>query len=268
MNFIKKLFFKNSQIIDHSDITKKINNMIEAQNINIPKEEKINNLNVKEESSLLNDIKNLIDTLILDYGSNLQEFYFNEYFNCELNEIKIPNSVKKIYLGPKYRKSFENVKWPSNLEHLIIDSDNFPRLESNWPNKLTLIQIGKYDKPKKPQISRMGYGGGGMLQLVAYGAQDIYLTCDTRKVLTHNREFNSFSDTWEPQIELKFDNFYDSYYLPNGLEVLRINLLRDSLQNLPVTLKKIILTDTIKNKKNIKKSKIPFGCEVTYSYFF
>ncbi len=200
-------------------------------------------------------INNLIKKKILDYGSTPTEVYFKNSFNKNLNEICIPSTVTKLYIGDGYTEELTNVEWPSNLEHLIIDNYQI-NLISNWPETLKLIQIGKYSG--KPKNYSGGYCGGGLMQLVAYGAQDIYLDDQDIEISI------VFPDTWNSRIQLKFDKFNNSCNLPHGLEVLYINELKEQINNLPISLRKLSLKNTTENREFIDKSKIPFECVISY----
>lgn len=61
----------------------------------------------------------------------------------------------------------------------------------------------------------------------------------------------------------KYLNFEELNNISKPLEELHLNEIKEKLTNLPITLKKISIS--IKSKKYIEQSKIPFGCIIEYN---
>jgi len=56
------------------------------------------------------------------------------------------------------------------------------------------------------------------------------------------------------------DNYLSFNNLPNTLQILKINRLKNPLLNLPTGLKELIIENT--EEEIINECKIPYGCEI------
>lgn len=207
----------------------------------------------------MNTIQKLIDGCIISKYSTKKEISLYDVDNKNYN---IPESVTKINLVLGWKSSIDNINWPSKLEHLVINyKTKCPKLISNWPKGLKFIELIKHEH------------SGGLMQLVAYGTQDCYLTGNNENINNiHNLDinnnddenYNPFPDFWNENIQLKFNKFDGLYILPNNVTVIHIRELKKPLLDLPFTLQNIKIWDIPENKHNISLSKIPFGCNIDY----
>jgi len=107
------------------------------------------------------------------YPKRFSEKISNEYgyFNLLFN-VKTPLNCKFMLLIDEYTYDITYLK--SNV--LILNSENFSStINFNNPHEIKQTQIIlEYNSQKK--IESSGSMNGGLMQLVAYGAQDVYLT--------------------------------------------------------------------------------------------
>ena len=144
-------------------------------------------------SSIINNLPENIDDLVVSIATSAETKFLEKIF------INLPFTLKKIkfiYKGSKISeiKSMESdgkfnvlfgIKFPFSCD-FIVNYDNVdyeakyidPENELELKKKKQIFKI-KYTKPKpQNQNGNANYfgGGGGLMQLAAYGAQDIYLT--------------------------------------------------------------------------------------------
>lgn len=142
-------------------------------------------------SSIINNLPENIDNLVVNITTTTETKFLEKIF------INLPFTLKKIkfiYKGSKVSeiKTMESngkfnvlfgIKFPFNCD-FIINYDNVdyqtkyinPENELELKKKKQIFKI-KYAKPQ-PKNYNPYYlgGGGGLIQLAAYGAQNIYLT--------------------------------------------------------------------------------------------
>jgi hypothetical protein len=182
-------------ICDKRDFTKitlkyggnKINLAKDNKNITL----KIDIYNCTDIHKLMNNLPINIDELVIKLESSI---FFDKFDNLEKSFLNLPFTLNKIqfiypsiykqYLSKKYKcfNIFFNIKIPLNCKIFVYFGD-FDNYVENCCYNITIINTSMIELKNKNEIYTINYvleneqkGGGGLMQLVAYGTQDVYLT--------------------------------------------------------------------------------------------
>jgi len=173
---------------------------------------------------------------IIDVGvlpKKLKVLVFGNDYNQTIDEHVLPESLEHLEFGRKFKKMIAPNLLPENLKTLVFGGDYLFKLEKNVlpPNLENLTLSLKYC-----EILEEDSVPSTLNKLTINGAT-------VNEILLKNLPLSS------------------------NIQILEINRLEFELDNLPVTIKKIILlSDWNKNAKDLIK-KIPFGCELDIPTF-
>ena len=200
---------------------------------------------------------------------------FSNCFNEGIENIYFPSSLTELIFGYWFNQSIKNVSFPESLIKLCFD-DNFEQDVNNikFPPQLKYLKLGAIDS----NIDQILLPAS--LKVLNFGScfnQNI----DHVKFPTslHSIIFGDFFNKKINNVSLqKINSIYFGLYDNNlnNLEIivdkLYIKHLISPITNLSFNVKKIInaycsIEDLqIDFKKNISKSKIPFGCRIETDY--
>lgn len=206
----------------------------------------------------------------IKFPDTLQTIILSHNFNKSLDNVKFPESLKTLVFGKKFDKPIDDIKFPNSLQKIIFGCQ-FNRSFKNvkFPNSLQSITFGNFfDQPFNDAIlpnsvQDISFCSGCSFNFNAVKYPKSLQRISFRDfIYKHDHGKHVLPNTIRT-FEISNSCLLDDFILPDDLQELVLDYVTDSLTNLPLKLKKIILTKPDNTSLyNIKKSKIPYGCDV------
>lgn len=203
----------------------------------------------------------LLDGVI--FPETLKTLIIGNYFNKSLDRVIFPPSLRKLTIGNGFNQPINNVKWVNSIEEVKFgNSFDRPLVQDNllqfmirtsFQDKFNLNLV---DLPKKLKKIDFGYSFNQPINNIIWP--------ETLEELSFGESFDQTIDNikWPENLtKMTIKNFEDKNLenLPPSLTHLTIHKLRTPLSNLPPSLEKFILYDTLEEIAG--ECRIPFGCE-------
>lgn len=187
-----------------------------------------------------------IDKII--FPKTLKSLTFGSYYDCSLDNVVFSEFLETLIFGTHFNHEIINIKLPDTLITLIFgDHFNKSMDNVNLPLKLRTIEFGyEFNQSLDNVIFPES------LEIITFG---------------HYYEQSLLNIKFPENLKkLKFKNNYSTktmQSIPDGIEIIYLDKIVKPLDNLPITLKEIIICNDIKNK-NENLIKIPWNCVITW----
>ncbi|AYV80314.1 MAG: hypothetical protein Gaeavirus30_4 [Gaeavirus sp.] len=201
--------------------------------INLRLPDTLKTLLIKDNQSLTN----------MTFPIGLQRLELYDDYNCSLADIIFPDKLRFINFGKEI--SLENIILPKGIEKVGIEYDTWKTLvDLDYPESLTSVVFWS---PKEPKFKIR----------IRIPSNFTHIKTNYRSI---ESKFVFFPETLHKLTIL--DRAKSLNDLPQSIEELHIQSVINDVTNLPINLKKIIISDMTHEDIQKKFIKLPYGCVI------